>query len=291
MTEARRHARTAERVRALRAGLEGARSRHASLDLGFALFEHDASIGGGLLAGALAYRLFILLLPSALLFVSGLGLYAGIVDQSSSKVAREAGLHGLIASQVAETASSSARWLVFLLMVPAVAYALGTLYRALAITHAIVWHGSGRTGRVTPIGVGVLGIAFLVCLGAAEAVGLIRRHNQLGGLAALAVYLVADGAAWLAVSLQLPHRDARWYALLPGALLVGAGLLGVNVFNVYVTTRLVEDRANTYGALGIATALLFSLVLVGRLMIVSAELNAGLAGRRGRRPHPGEGDR
>ena len=30
-------------------------------------------------------------------------------------------------------------------------------------------------------------------------------------------------------------------------------------------------------ALGIATALLFSLVLVGRLMVVSAELNAALA--------------
>ena len=44
--------------------------------------------------------------------------------------------------------------------------------------------------------------------------------------------------------------------------------------------RLVEDRADTYGALGIATALLFSLVLVGRVMIISAELNAELAGRR-----------
>jgi len=86
------------------------------------------------------------------------------------------------------------------------------------------------------------------------------------------------------VSLQLPHRDARWPAFVPGALLLGAGLLFVNVFNVYVTTRLVEDRADTYGALGIAAALLFSLVLVGRLMVVSAELNASLAAHRARRP-------
>ena len=61
---------------------------------------------------------------------------------------------------------------------------------------------------------------------------------------------------------------------------VGAGLLFVNVFNVYVTTRLVEDRANTYGALGIAAALLLSLVLVGRVIVVSAELNAALDDRR-----------
>ena len=51
----------------------------------------------------------------------------------------------------------------------------------------------------------------------------------------------------------------------------------MNGFNLYVTTRLVEDRADTYGALGIATALLLSLVIVGRLMVVSAELNALLA--------------
>ena len=53
--------------------------------------ERDSSIGGGLLAGALAYRLFVLLLPTALLFVSGLGLYADAVDKSPSKVARDAG--------------------------------------------------------------------------------------------------------------------------------------------------------------------------------------------------------
>ena len=91
------------------------------------------------------------------------------------------------------------------------------------------------------------------------------------------VYLVLAGGAWLLVSLQLPHRDVRWQALLPGAVLVGVGLLLVNGFNLYVTTRLVEDRADTYGALGIATALLLSLMIVGRLMVVSAELNALLA--------------
>ena len=83
----------------------------------------------------------------------------------------------------------------------------------------------------------------------------------------------------LVVSTQLPHAGARWPALLPGAALVGVGLFFVGVFNVYVTTRIVEGRANTYGALAIAAALLFSLVLVGRLLIVSAELNAALHAR------------
>src|SRR5512132_3916653 len=119
-----------ERGRKMSARVEAARPHHATIDFGLTLIERDASIGGGLLAGALAYRLFVLLLPSALLFVSGLGLYAGTVDKSTSTVARDAGLHGLIASEVGQTASGGSRGIVFVLMVPAVLYAIVKLYRA-----------------------------------------------------------------------------------------------------------------------------------------------------------------
>ena len=76
------------RARVLRTRIEAARTWHASLDLGLHVVEQDSSIRGGVLAGALAYRLFVLLLPSALLFVSGLGLYAGAVDKPPRTVAR-----------------------------------------------------------------------------------------------------------------------------------------------------------------------------------------------------------
>jgi uncharacterized BrkB/YihY/UPF0761 family membrane protein len=285
-TVAGRLARWVERTRILRERSEAARARHSSVDLGFTLIERDSRIGGGLLAGALAYRLFVLLLPTALLLVSGLGLYAGTVDESPAKVASKAGLHGLIASQVAATASSRSRWLVFIAMVPVVLYATAKLYRALAIVHAIAWHGSGRGTRVTPRGVGLLGAGLVVTIVSAEIVGWIRRHAQLGGLAALLVYVALMGGAWLVLSTQLPHRDVRWPAFLPGAVLFGTGVFFVNVFNIYVTTQLVEDRANTYGALGIAAALLLSLVLVGRVMVVSAELNATIDERHNRQGAP-----
>src|SRR5262249_28509481 len=157
---------------------------------------------------------------------------------------------------------------------PAVLYALTKLYRAVAVVHAIVWEGSARGVRLNAKGIGVLALAGLVDLAAAAILGRLRGTDQYGVLTALLVYVPLVGAVWLLVSLRLPHGRARWPALLPGAVLVGAGLLVVNVFNVYVTTRLVEGQENTYGALGIAAALLFSLVLVGRLMVVSAELNA-----------------
>ena len=275
-TVASRFARWIERGRVLRGHVEAARQEHSSIDFGFGLVERDSSIGGGLLAGALAYRLFVLLLPSALLLVSGLGIVAGTVDQSPSKIAKDAGLHGLIASEVASAASGRHRALVFVLVLPVVAYAMFTLYSAIAKVHALAWYGSARRVRISRRGVLVFAGAVVLQFVAVGVVGWIRRSDQFGGIAMLLVYLVLVGGAWLAVSTQLPHREVRWFALVPGAALFGVGLLFVNVFNVYVTTRIVENRAHTYGALGIATALLFSLVLVGRLIVVAAELNAAL---------------
>src|SRR6478672_11910630 len=117
-TVAGRLARWLERARLLRSRIEAARASHSSVDVGFGLVERDSAIGGGLLAGALAYRLFVLLLPSALLLVSGLGIVAGTVDQSPSKIAKDAGLHGLIASEVVSAASGRHRALVFVLVRP-----------------------------------------------------------------------------------------------------------------------------------------------------------------------------
>ena len=120
-----------ERTRVARGKLEAARTRHASLDFGFNVAEHDAAIGGGLLAGALAYRFFVLLLPTALLFVSGIGLYADAADKSTREAATDAGLQGLIASQVASTARGNSRWAVFLVAIPVVLYAAAKLYLSL----------------------------------------------------------------------------------------------------------------------------------------------------------------
>jgi hypothetical protein len=105
-----------ERARRARERIHAARARHASVDLGLTMVERDSDIGGAPLAGALAHRLFVLLLPTALLLVSGVGLYAGATDKS-----------------------------------PADQFV------------------------------------------AAEAVGWIRRNDQLGGVAALSVYLVLVG--------------------------------------------------------------------------------------------------
>ena len=120
---------------------------------------------------------------------------------------QEAGLHGLIASQVASTASGGGRWLVFVVMVPAVLYARrSSIARSRSCTRSS-GTDPGAACASTPKGVGLLGAALLVTFGAAGIVGWIRRQDELGGLIALLVYVVLVGGAWLVVSMQLPHRD------------------------------------------------------------------------------------
>jgi glutaminase len=271
-----RVARAAERARILRGRIERARARHRSVDVALASIERDSTIGGGMLGGALAYRLFVFLLPLALVFVALVGVYAEASGKSTSEVVRETGLTGLIASNIASASSSSARWVILVVTLPVLLYVAGMLYRAIALTHAIAWHRSARAVKLTPRGFAAFGVVMAAQLTCVIAVGWIRQSDRLGLLAALVVYGVLAGGAWLVFTLQLPSSGAGWRILLPGAVLVGVGMLLVNMFNVYVTAWLVEERADTYGALGVATALLFSLYLIGRLIVGSAVLDATL---------------
>jgi uncharacterized BrkB/YihY/UPF0761 family membrane protein len=284
-----RFGRWTERARLLRAHVEQLRARHASVDLVFDLVARDSAIGGRLIAGALAYRLFVFLLPFALFLATGLGLYADTSGKSPAEVTQEAGLTGLIAKQVTAAASGDAHLLIFLLMLVVMLFAIFMLYRAIATAHALAWHGSARGVRVSPKGLGLFALALIVQLLAVAIIGWIRRNDEAGGIAALLVYVSLVGGCWLLVSRYLPRREVGWPALVPGALLFSVGMLFLNAFNVYVTTRLIESHSDTYGVLGIAAALLFSLVLIGRLLVGSAELNATLDARRHRSPDGGPG--
>jgi hypothetical protein len=99
----------AERGRILRGQVEAARDRHRSIDVTLAAIERDSTIGGGILGGALAYRLFIFLLPLALMIVALVGVVADVRDESTSHIVAKSGITGFVASQVASAASSSAR--------------------------------------------------------------------------------------------------------------------------------------------------------------------------------------
>lgn len=270
----------AERIRIVREQIAEARARHRSIDVGFATVERDSEIGGSLLAGALAYRLFVFLLPFAVFAVVGLGIYADATDQSTAEVAGEIGMTRVIATQVAGAASDSARWWVLVVSIPILAYAVGQLYRSIAIVHALAYEGSGRALKLVPRSIGLFALAVL---GQATAVNLstaLSRGGVLSIVLGVAVGAVSVSALWLGVTELFPHGTATLRERIPGAVLYGVGTLALYLFNALVIGWLIEEREDSYGALGAAAALLFSMFLTGRLIVASAVLNAVVLHRR-----------
>ena len=81
---------------------------------------------------------------------------------------------------------------------------------------------------------------------------------------------------WLWISLRLPHRDAPWTALLPGALLVAVGFQALHkAIGVLLVPKL-EKSTSLYGSLGATTTLIFFIYLLAFLVVMSAVLNSSL---------------
>lgn len=268
-----------ERARALRGRIERARARSATLDATFQTIERDSDIGGGILAGALAFRLFLFTLPLAFFLVSVLGLASNAVDESPRQIARSVGMIGLVTSQVATASKGSSGAWVALTSFVVLVYVTRVLLRAVSIVHALAWERSAKAVKVGTRALGVFAVGVAALLLVVVGAGAARHEASAAGLLVTLVTGLAFAAIWLWISLALPHGSARWTDLIPGSLLFGIGILCVQVFNVYLLTRLLQNKASTYGTLGAAAAVLLGLFLIGRVVVLAAALNATLFAR------------
>jgi uncharacterized BrkB/YihY/UPF0761 family membrane protein len=78
------------------------------------------------------------------------------------------------------------------------------------------------------------------------------------------------------MSLKLPHADAPPRALIPGALFIAVGMEVMHLLTTYWIGHLVARKSHSYGAVGIALAVLLWVYILGRIIVGSAGLNATL---------------
>jgi uncharacterized BrkB/YihY/UPF0761 family membrane protein len=269
-----RAARLAERA-------QDERDHHASVDVAFEMVDRDADAGGEIIAGALAYRVFIWLLPLALVAVAGLGFAASASSESTKETARSLGITGLVSNSVATAAQGHARWYALLVGVPLLLYVTRSLLRALIVTHRLLW-GDVRSAAPRPTVLATLRLLALllgfslVSLGASA----FREWAPGPGVLATILLVLPYAGLWLLVSLQLPHRGSDWKALVPGALLCGVGIELLHILTAYVLEPYAVAKEGTYGAMGAAAALLLGLFLLSRLIVAGAVLNATLWERK-----------
>ena len=280
---------TAARVERVRTRAMEIAPRAPGVQWALAAVGRDRQYGGGLLAGALAFRLFGALLPLALLLAVTLG-YAATVERDAAAEASEAtGISEALLMEVATSSklSNGTRWVVMAGAVLALLWAAIWAARAIRAVHYIAW-----TGGVERMGQPIKGA--LVLIGAIAAVGAVigganAAREQLGtvGLIIAVGVTFAFFGIWLWMEWMLPHGKAPLRALVPGAILVAVGIQAVHLTTALFIGAKVARASATYGSLGVAFTVLAWLYILSRIIVASAMLNAARWERRVQRPpHP-----
>ena len=250
------------------------------VDIGFAAVERDGHIGGFLLAGAIAFRLFVFLLPTYLLALVVAGAVFAVDPTKTDDVASSAGMSDYLADTIGDAASTSHKslWLLIPLTLYAMASTARSVDKAIAAAHARAWGIDLPKRKPHWVILGMIGFAVAV-LGTLRLITAIRHGVFVPFAMALGALLYA--VLWLGASRALPRRpDTPWSALVPGAVLVGAGTQGLYLFNVLYLNHKIQSASAAYGALGVAASALLWLYLLGRLMVAAPVLNATLWQRR-----------
>lgn len=260
------------KLSAAKASAKDASERHVALAVPLRAAEKNRRVAASVLAGGLAYRLFLWLLPFGLIVGGALGfLNAGSTEKAVSK----GGLPGAISNAVGDASRSahSNSWWLLAVGVPLLLWAGFSGAKAVQLVHSLVWDEPPQ--RTKPLQGSLAFTGVLLAVWAIIGLTWWVRGDWPGVLAPVLTFAPLTGL-WLWVSLQLPHRDAPWKALLPGALLVG---IGFPVLHGLVLTFLVpklEKSTSLYGSLGATTTVIFFIYLLATLVVTAPILNSSL---------------
>jgi uncharacterized BrkB/YihY/UPF0761 family membrane protein len=265
--------------------LEARRPANRWIDAAFSTFERDVTSGGGVLAAALAFRLFIFMVPFVFVVVTAFPFIGDATDKSPQEIADQFGMAGLVASAI-NSANDLSIWSRLSLLVAglfALVLASRSLVRVLRITHGLAWHA-----RVPKLQKPTR--AALVLIGAILGVVLFgawtnKLQDKVGPIGLLPMLLagVVFAAVWTFVQYHLPRADVHWKQLVPGSVLVAVGIEALQIATVVWFTRYIESNSETYGAIGAALAILLWAYVLGRIIVSGAMLNAALYEQEQRR--------
>jgi uncharacterized BrkB/YihY/UPF0761 family membrane protein len=210
--------------------------------------------------------------------VAGLGFLEASDHDAPSDLAGNLGVVGLASKSVSEAAADAehARFIALLIGISALYLASLGAIKAFRAVSALAWGvPAGPLGRKPLAVLGCLGI--FASFFSVTFIGSAIRHESPGP-GVVATVLIGIAYVWLAflVLWMLPRPSVHWTALLPGAIAIGLGLQAIHLVNVYFISYRISTSSETYGALGVAAAILLSLFLLGRLFVAGVILNATL---------------
>jgi uncharacterized BrkB/YihY/UPF0761 family membrane protein len=258
-------------------GIEARRADSDSIATAFEAVERDAQSGGGVLAAAVAFRLFMFLVPYAFVMVTGFGLASTAAGQDPADAARSAGISGLFATAVTSTSTPSLANRLIALFVGGFALALTarSFVGVLWVVHRLIWRVE-PTRKPTPWAPLILVGFVTVLFGLADLFAWVGSQSLGLRIVAFFLTIVVSGAAWFLASWLFPRDQCALWALLPGALIVGVGVGVLQLLTITYVVHVVTRKSALYGAIGIALALLLWTYFAGRLITAAIAANASL---------------
>ena len=145
-----RSARARAKLDAAKESAKGASERHVALAVPIRAVERNRRVAASVLAGGLAYRLFLWLLPFGLIVGGALGLS----NASDTEDAVEGGgVPAAISNAIgdASRAADSNSWWLFAVGVPLLFWTGFTGTKAVVLVHSLVW--DEPPSRAKPVGI------------------------------------------------------------------------------------------------------------------------------------------
>ena len=186
------------------------------------------------------------------------------------------GVPGAISNAIGDASRSadSSSWWLLAVGVPLLLWAGLTGAKAVLLVHSLVW--DEPPPKANPLKASLVFTGMLCAAIATIGLGSWFADVAWHGLMSAALTIAPLAGLWLWVSLQLPHRDAPWRALLPGAVLIGIGVpLLSGLVDAFLVDEL-EKSTSMYGSLGATATLIFFIYLLGILIVGSPILNHSL---------------
>jgi uncharacterized BrkB/YihY/UPF0761 family membrane protein len=265
-------------VRGHRDRLEAARSTSPTVGFAFDAFSYDTDTGAPVLAAALGFRVFLLQVPYACVFVIVAAYLADLTGRDPTSFFHGRGITKLTANSVSSAAALSgwARFSALVLAVYALFLAARSFLKVVNIVHALVWDVPrsrlSHANRAATVLLGLITILFALSI----AVGALRQRNVLAGVVTLALYTLGPFMLWWYASWRLPHRPVPPIALVPGAALFAVAAEILHVVTVVWFPHYIASKSAVYGTIGAAVVLLLWAYILGRIITLAAVLNAAL---------------
>ena len=249
--------------------------------------ETERDLGGGLIAGGVAFRIFLWLVPLGLVIAALLSFWVEHDEDGLEEVSREFGIGAAAAETAARALQSGDRNAGLVLAVGLVTlawFSLGAV-RALILAHALAWQLKPPRIRRPFRVIAIFNCLFIAYTATSLVVAWLREQLGVASILGVALTLAATTGIALTAMWLLPRRATTVRELLPGALLVAVGAQLIQVAVLFYFAPRLGRSEETYGALGTSATLLVWLYVISRLITGAAFLNSTLWLRRNQAQH------